>query len=80
MHSAKDQLKIMQSNYRDEDKVLRDQHEQITILEEKSRKLKDLITEKKKAGPSERKPLTEEDIQKVNDNLEKYRERYKEID
>ncbi len=64
MHDAKDKLKVMQNNYREEDKRLRDEHEELTIMEEKSRKLKELITERKK-DPNGGKKLSEEDVQEV---------------
>ena len=63
MNSAKGKLKELNSGYRDEDKKLREEHSEVKTLEERSRKLKELITEKKRDNPEGPKKLTKEDIE-----------------
>ena len=50
MSEAKGKLKDLNDNFRSEDKSLRDQHESHFVLEDKSRKLSELIAERKKEG------------------------------
>jgi len=56
---------------------LRDQHESTTVMEEKARKLKDLITERKKNGENAPKKVTEEDIQGVKESIKELHSEYK---
>ena len=67
----------MAKEQRSEDKRLRDQHEDTTIMEEKARKLKDLITDRKKTGAKEPKKISEEDIAELKGEIKELHHDYK---
>lgn len=47
-----------------------EEHSEVTTFEERSRKLKELITEWKKEDPNGPKKLTKEDIDKVYEKID----------
>jgi chromosome segregation ATPase len=48
LRKQKEQLRKLQARYRDEEKNMKHQHEQLVMLEERCRKMVTLIKEKKK--------------------------------
>jgi len=63
LRKQKDQLRKLQARYRDEEKNMKHQHEQLVMLEERCRKMVMLIKEKKK----ERQKIKDE-IDTTNNN------------
>ena len=58
---------------------MRDEHEQITIMEEKSRKLMELIKDKKTNGDGPKK-LTDQDVEDINDHIKELKGELKKTD
>ena len=79
MNEAKSKLKEMQNDYREQDKNMRDDHEMVTIMEEKSRKLKELITDRKNNGNGPKK-LTDQDVEKVDGNIKELKTEYRKVE
>jgi cell division protein FtsB len=48
LRKQKEQLRKLQARYREEEKNMKHQHEQLVMLEERCRKMVQLIKEKKK--------------------------------
>lgn len=63
LRKQKEQLRKLQAKYREEEKNMKHQHEQLVMLEERCRKMVQLIKEKKK----ERQKIRE-DIDTTNNN------------
>lgn len=69
LRKQKEQLRKLQFRYREEEKSMKNQHEQLVLLEERCRKMVQLIKEKKK----ERLKLKEEaDLPNPGGNGPKY--------
>ncbi|CAI2384814.1 unnamed protein product [Moneuplotes crassus] len=77
----KNQLKEMKKKFTEDDKILRNRHEEVQIMKDRSRKIKDIIQEKKKieAETGVKQGVSEDDISMVEGNIEKLEAERKDI-
>lgn len=79
---AKAKLKQLKNEYTEEDKRLKVQHEEVQIIKERNRKIKDYINEKKRleSETGVKQNVSEKDIQEVERKIEELENAKKEAD
>ncbi|CAI2385375.1 unnamed protein product [Moneuplotes crassus] len=79
---SKDKLRELKKRFTEEDKMLLDRHEEFEIMRDRCRRIKDIIQEKKRieAETGVKQAVTEEDIVRVEGNIDKLEAQKKDID
>ena len=78
---AKDKVRQLKKQFTEEDKRLRDQHEESTTFKERWRKIRDYIQEKKRieAETGEKQAVTQNDLDAIEQNIAKLEDERKDI-